>query len=360
MIKYKIFYIKNKEGEFVLFSLYHTFKGSLNDTNVNELIKQLDYSIETYEDRLKLVKSILGDDFFIEYFDDYFKSSLSSSDALSDKNNVCLLIEKITDYLLCSEEVNREFRDKKVVYKFYQKEDTFKQSLHKDIYIEDVIKKANSNEQGEEIIHFLMNVKNNKKPKKIVVKESDYSDGKDTYLANVLRDYSKGKNYLTKLRDDDEFRTSQDYVITKGKASHMLKEINSDMLHCKIELSGVFGQTLKHPLPEGQVVDWCKDLDYKNPKHIKALLYSNSVVISPDNEISYLVADLENTIKILLKKGILNQRDLIIISMIRQGFKQEEIAEELNISQARVNNRINQIANNISKEFSKQEVKNTY
>lgn len=139
----------------------------------------------------------------------------------------------------------------------------------------------------------------------------------------------------------------------------MLREINSDMLQCKIELSGIFGQTLKHPLPEGQVVDWASDLDYTNHKHIKALLYSNSTKISAENELSFLVYDMENVIRKLLGKKILNSRDLVIIKMIREGYIQDEIAKELNISQARVNSRINQISKNIAKEFAKQESKNT-
>lgn len=342
-----------------MFSLYHNFRGNLNNTNVNELIQQLDYSIETYNERLELVKKILGDDFFVEYFDDFFKATLSSEDAISEKNNVCSLIERITDYLLCSSEVTKEFEDKKVVYKFYQKEETFRQSLYRDIHIEDVINKANSSEQGEEVIHFLMKIKNNKKPKKIVVKESDYAPDKNSYMSQVLRDYSLCKNHLIKLRDDNEFRLNQEHKISKGKASHMLREINSDMLQCKIELSGIFGQTLKHPLPEGQVVDWASDLDYTNHKHIKALLYSNSTKISAENELSFLVYDMENVIKKLLHKKVLNTRDLIIIKMVREGYIQDEIAKELNISQARVNSRINQISKNIAKEFAKQENKNT-
>ena len=45
--------------------------------------------------------------------------------------------------------------------------------------------------------------------------------------------------------------------------------------------------------------------------------------------------------------------------MVREGYIQDEIAKELNISQARVNSRINQISKNIAKEFAKQENKNT-
>ena len=106
------------------FSRSHLFRGQINNVNIMDIVDKLDYTISSLQDRMNLVEELLGEEFFVEYFDEYFKGNISTKDYLSANNNVCQAILKITDYILGAEEIGEKFKEKSVVYKFYRDEES--------------------------------------------------------------------------------------------------------------------------------------------------------------------------------------------------------------------------------------------
>lgn len=80
---------------------YTKFNGKINGKKIEDFYAQLDYSIEGGKNRLKKIKEILKDDeFFVEYFDKWFKCNIGSNDGTSESDPVCHLLEKMADYIL--------------------------------------------------------------------------------------------------------------------------------------------------------------------------------------------------------------------------------------------------------------------
>ena len=327
------------------FSQSHLFRGKIDNKNILDIVDKLDYSISSYNERKKLIGSLLGEEFFCSYFTDYFRPNISTKEQLSEDNNICQALLKITDYLLGCEEIKEQFKDKKITYKFYRNEENLKSVLSKEPSLEEL---SNSINAHEEVIHFLMKKQNFKKSKNISVTAADLK--RDDSVGEVLREYGKLKANFLELKESEELRNEIEFPYGRGKISHIIKEINTDMLIAKKILDGTNGDNLRHPGDEGQVIEWdC--FDYTNFNHIRALLYSNATQLSPDNEISFLVYDLQTMIKKMYKNKKLKSRDLKIIKMIRQGFLQEEIAKTFNISQERVSAKIVHISKKIAKSF---------
>ena len=339
------------------FSNTHMFRAKLGSKDISNILSGLNYEVSSYEQRMEIVKNLLGEDFFTEYFSGYFKVNIGTKDASATDNNICKALEKITDYLLSSDEVVRDFKEKKTQYKFFSTEERLQEALNKELSIEQISSTVNDKAGDEDIeeddiLYMVMKKTNALKEKKISVTRQDIE--RDDMAGSILREYDTLKTTLTYLKNNPEARQKIEGNFTRGKISHMIKIVNADMLITK--------RLLNHRTPlipkclgdEGQVIDWdC--MDYTNMEHIKALLYSNATVISAENELSFLVHDLENMIRKLVRRNKLKERDLIIIKMIREGYNQDEIAQALSITQVRVCQKISHIAKTISLAFKKEE-----
>ena len=93
-------------------------------------------------------------------------------------------------------------------------------------------------------------------------------------------------------------------------------------------------------------------VDYTNVNHIKALLYmpeNNS--IDPFDYLSPLTYDVTQMVKKLHKQGILSDRDIYIIEGMRFNISQEQLADELGVTQPTINSAINRIVKNVTQGF---------
>lgn len=91
---------------------YKGFNGKINGKKIEDFYSQLDYSIKGVENRLKKIKEILKDDeFFVEYFDKWFKCNINSNNGTSENDSVCRLLEKMADYILYAD--RNSYRRKK-------------------------------------------------------------------------------------------------------------------------------------------------------------------------------------------------------------------------------------------------------
>lgn len=97
---------------------YTKFNGKINGKRIEDYYSQLDYSIEGVDNRLKKIKEILKDDeFFVEYFDKWFKCNINSNDGTSENDAVCKLLEKMADYILYADKNSyrrKQYKEQKI------------------------------------------------------------------------------------------------------------------------------------------------------------------------------------------------------------------------------------------------------
>lgn len=86
----------------------NSFTGKINDKGVVDYLTELDWSISSQSERLRVVDEILdGDDLFSVYFSEFYNPKLSTDDDLSENNFVAQGLSIIADYLLMGSEKMR-------------------------------------------------------------------------------------------------------------------------------------------------------------------------------------------------------------------------------------------------------------
>lgn len=85
---------------------------------------------------------------------------------------------------------------------------------------------------------------------------------------------------------------------------------------------------------------------------MKKLIYIQNE-FDPNSDISYLLMDLETLIKETYNKKILTEKEYTTIKLIRQGYKNIEISEYLNVDKSRITAQVNTIVLKLCK-YAKQ------
>lgn len=329
----------------------HIFKGVINGKNLNNYTK-LNYKIKDLKSRKVIVDEILNKDideygrnFFEVYFDEHYKSEANKCDELSEKNNVCKILENMANYLLGSKEIREDRKNDKQQYKFYINKEEFNLRTKKEDFLENMVPSetgTNSNNNCHDaIIHFLVkNKKNNKKIKTQAITTKNLKE--DSYCGEVLRDYNRIYKVITnELINPKEFNGKR-YKLTKLK-----KDLFYDMIYCKDHLKGVFGYKPKNLLPDNTKPNW-DAFDWKNPTHVKELIYLQ-VAFNPEKEISFLIMDLEILIDKMNRNNLLTKKELKTYQLIRLGYKNIEISKISKVNKSRISLQVNTIVDKICK-----------
>lgn len=309
------------------------------------MTKILDYKEVRLEKRMSAVEKILNDrdeqgmNEFERYFDSRFKCELSSKDGLSEDNHYCKSLEQLADYLLGSEEVREDRKSQEQQYRFYVDRKEFESRTKKETLIEGMSNKAknkNGFEDTDSIIDYLIKKDNFLKPKIQKITKQDLE--KDDYCGKVLREYKKYDDYLSVLL---MFPTNgEGYKIRRIKGS-----IKDDMIYTKDSLNGVFGYKLRHAVSSDCTPTWSM-FDWSNQDHVKALIYIQRE-FAPDDDLTLILLDLDRLMKMSIKHGYFTEREIEVYSMIRSGYKNIEIAEELGLYKTRISNLVNAITTKI-------------
>lgn len=307
------------------------FKGNIKGKTVSDL-KKLDFNIDNNKDRIEYVENILKhcEDLLMEYNDKYYK--VSTTNELSEDINIFKNIELLTTYILNSKDLPTESKQN---YKIFTDEQLF-------------IKANKENEVDyDNAINFLKNNKRNEYLAKTITIES--SDFEDERIKDILICY---KNMLDYVKSQLSLARKGEKIEIKNikLAKKISKELKDDMILTKEKII----RPIKLPLNGDftSKTDWDK-FDYKNKQHIRAILYINRSVISPDDELSMIRYDVDLAIKYLYKNKKLDRKDIEILKMINKdkSFTYEDIGKELKISKQAVYNRINRITNRIVNYF---------
>ena len=322
----------------------HLFSGEINGQTLGDF-RKLNYKENSLEKRLQLVNEKLesskdenGLNFFENYTLKHYKDKLNSSDELSEKNEVFKTLENMANYLLGSEEIREIRKKEKQQYKFYIDETEFRLRTNKEQLFENV---ANDNDiKAENVIHFLLSKynENYKLGSSISVTAKDIHE-KD-FCGDILYQYHQLLTHVDKqIKNPDEEYKGKRYILTKAK-----RDLIDDMTLVKTQLKGIIKP--KHLLKDSTVTEWdC--FNWGNRKHVKELIYIQTG-FHPENEISFIIMDLKTLVQEMKQEGKLSKSEIKVYNLIRQGYKNNEIAEKLNVRRTYISNTVAVIVKKIS------------
>jgi hypothetical protein len=310
------------------------FQGKLNNKNVYDFIKQLDFNLKQ-KDRVELVKKILYtdkdkyiDEYFQIYFDEKYNYKPLSDEYLSADNNVCNVLESMANYILFSSDAEKI---KKTQYNFYTTE-KLKRKFGKDLSVEELLERSYKEVSDSDIINMIVDKKKNYKCliKQVISK-------KDIDELKPVRQYEDYKADL--IFKKNELKLSGSNKKLQKKITITLEELKYDQLLCKDMLRKTI--YFKAPLKDSTDIDY-EQFDFSNSDHIKQLLLvGNNNVIT---DLGCLVNDLNN----LIDNSDFAMLDLKIIKMYRSGVKLKEIAEKFSVTQQNISKFIRTVCNVIS------------
>ena len=327
-------------------------KGELGNKKIKDMKKMLDFSKSTLEERKQIVDKILEeyDEFLKIYFFEknehsrkaYFSGgSLSSSQTVSEKNIVCDSIAALASYLLNSRDIERLYKDQE--YVFYTDEEEFNKYHQKVV--------SSTSDATDEVIHFLLQQgKNYNLVGTTQITKQDLADTGE--MGEILRAYQAFKEELRlRLLDIRNSTHNSKLNVPLFQAKRLMNVINDDMRYTKESYSKrVYFGGLKSEIPK---IDWDM-IDMTNEEHVKALLYINrGNQLSPDDDLSLIVYELNKTLKILVDNGKLKKEDLKLINLLRQekSYSKGEISKIMGYSQSVLSKRINKISKQICKYY---------
>ena len=378
----------------------NNFYGKKNGKTIRDFTVDLDYKLETVEDRIEFLNSRLeiskvGDvefahDFFVELFDQTFDNNintssvkllLNSEDAQYSESNIANELAKLSDYILAKDK--RETKEK---IKIYSEED-FKKRLYAEKNKLEPLEGVN----GDEFI-ILKRVENYRLAPKMSINKSDYKlpiiyrgtyedylehwrthqyknvylDGKykkvyldKDELSNITPSvcmtefqWNKGKqNMLDKIelltqaeKNKSALRNEQDGCKISGasvkKVVNNIGDINEYMKSVK---TSYHNYVCIKPDKCPATVDIMSMVDYSNEKHVLGLIGFQGSKNDLQNDIAILLYDVDNAIKDCSKNGLIDNTDLEIILLLRRGVSKEDISKKKNFSRMTVHRRLKKI-----------------
>lgn len=300
----------------------------------------IDYKQTGLDDRKQVIEDILKkhDGDLVEYFDNQFNPNLNGKDRLLSEDGVCRSLETMANYLLNADEIKKEKTEEDYQYVFHTDEQYFNKKINRENSLEGM--SSDSNE--DTVIHFLIRSKKNYKTAKTqAITKRDLK--REDEAGIVLADYAAALEQIShRLKRENLESTGQRYLLTR-----MSGQIKTDMIIVKDQLLGTFGYNSN---PTESTEYNLEIVDLTNVKHVEALMRTHCD-FEPDSDLAYLVMAFEE----LAGETLLTPRERITLSLIREGVKNVEIAEEFAITPQRLGAIVTTIAKKIAKEAEKYE-----
>jgi len=337
------------------------FSSSIADKRLSDFQKY-DASLKKYDDRLELVLGLLNDEegnlhkFMTTYFAEYYDFSPAQTGYTAEQDAVCKTIEGLGTYLLNAKDI---VTNRKVKYRFWKSEREFKQ--YKESTNVNISTLEAGMEEGTEVIDmfFSHDDKNYKKDTnqrlfakdlKEIVEIKTLQDGIDTiktehfikqtekYIDSVIPSIEDEKD-LAKLKSIR--RNVENYV---NKWASTMSD-NQILIKEAIKRPIRFKNVLKDEGASNKL----EDFDFMEEKEVKALIQS----LSQGNlmeDFGILVYDLN----CLIDKSNLSKREQEVVNLYREGLRQFELADELDISKQSIKKMEERIAKKVVKTYEKQ------
>ena len=319
------------------FSENSKFFGTYDGKDPRKLRKEIDYTITSVHDRVEHINDIIeSSGFFLDYFEQSFKKTITSADSLSEENDVCQTLESMGTYILYGEE---EVSDRKLNgYEYKADSQKFNKNLLREA------EAGGFTEEGEPkselgLIRSIRDEQNIKvvKPFRVEPKEL-----KEVGLyGDILRDY---QTYVDTLK-----RMIEEKAFPKQRLTKVISSVRDDMLMTKLCMKKCFGEQFN---PQEMHNDEALFLvDMTNPIHVREFLkvYNYDGTITFENEMSIMYYDFYKFIQDIdwvftdLQKEILRQN--------MEGASNKEIGANLNKSKQQISNTLNDICEKIAIEY---------
>ena len=310
------------------------FKAKLSGKTIDEIMSKLDYTITEFDSRIKIVKEICEDNYFVEYFDNYFKVSPNTTDQISMDDNICNSLERVADYLIFAEEV----KENEVIVLNHSRQIEVKKKETSLDYM---------NESDESDILESSNSSNYKKSIKQVITAKDIKN--NNYLKELndskIKIEKLNKNLKEKIKSD--INQKENYYSSR-KLNEMVKSINYSMLIYKDSAFGTI--YFKRVMPDStDMQDFM--IDFKEISHIQALLECKPVPVLSNKWYSYASFALEEMLE--KNKHKIKKEDLEILEIVRScnDCTYNEILIYHGLSKTHIRRSLNRIAKIINKHY---------
>lgn len=318
------------------FSTAHTFYGEFDGEDVDSLRKKFNYNRTTKQARLNVIDEMLNDtDFFLDYFEHSFKVNINTGEALSEDNDVCKLVQSMTNYLLnCDEE--KDFRKTERDEANYIVDMLY---FSKKIDKED---ERNGFHENGEVKSTIRHETNVKKVAPFSVNGKDLKE--DSVCGEILREYHSYYKDMKQLSQTPNRR----YVATRQMG--LIKE---DMLYTKLGLKKCFGEQFNpQEMGNKEAIDL---IDFGEQLHVRRLISSFNFDghITFENEMSLLYYDFEQLVLEMSAKDLFTSLQGYVLFGSLYGLKNKEMQEFLDSSKQLISKTLDVVAKKVSTYYRK-------
>lgn len=289
-------------------------------------IGRLDRKDGKLSDRLDNVNQILEeDDFFLDYFDSYYKPEISQDSALSEENNISQMLSSMADYLINSDESREMEKENKTEYVFTEDYFNKKTKRHEEINGDSIDK--NDNVQYVESRPNTLKFKNDK----TIINKKDYNLNNE--MSRILNEYN------TLLKRVDELNNLD--ISNTRRYNSIKSSILDDMKMVKESYLGVFPRSKN--VPHGQYIKPVPENDYYNIKTVRALINSNNIELEKNYELWENYFDFKKTLKDARENNYISSQDMAIIQLKSVGYSYRDIINMLELKNSEKEIRTNRL-----------------
>lgn len=290
------------------------FTSTINDIGVHELYqlynKLRKEDLDIY-DKMETVEAVTSHgEFMDEYFNNVFDPVINNGDELATDGNVCVLLERLGDYLIRSDE--SKAMDEEDYITIHTREQLTSKINREHDYTDDSVD--------------INDLKSTDSPSKsnIILKEMED-------LENIKTDNETLKEYILLLRDLRKKYKEKD--ANKLKLSNDMSRVREDIRYImskdEIESSG---------LASDSYYNNSIDIDFGNVSQIEAIMFNH--IELEENEDLWLaqesVMDCLKGMNLYLELGVVS-------ALIQQHYNKKEIKNYMNISNDKLNSYINEL-----------------
>lgn len=335
------------------------FRGTIAGKKLNDFRLDQLKAVPTLKERKGMVEDLIYEDghvhdFFAEYFNTYYNPSLNQSEYLSEDTAVSKMLEIVGTYILSAKDIESE---RNIKYRFWKSERDYKKSMESENVNTSSLEKNMVDDKVEIIDMFVdkKNDKNQKLVKDISIQAKDLKEIKEIKKLQSVIDYLKSDKGVSDIKrkvdeiidkvqsEDDLARLRHIQRNTERFLAQYVNNLKENQVLIKkaIRRPIEFKNVLKD---EGCETDWLNIIDLNNKKCIKILLGSLNQRNVHGNDLQLILWDLYEFITNDLK---LSERELEIVELFAEGFKQVDIAKELNMSKTGVATLVSRIIKKI-------------
>ncbi|WP_151035820.1 hypothetical protein [Bacillus wiedmannii] len=335
------------------------FGSSIADKKLSDFQKY-DSSITQYEDRLELVVGMLnGEDgnlheFLTTYFAEYYDASPTQKGWMAEQDAVCRTLELLGTYLLNAKDIES---NRKVVYRFWRSQREFKD--YKESQNVNFTTLETGLEEGVEVIDMFYSPDDTNyraddsqklyaKDIKDIKEIAQLQDGIDIMKQDFYRKKVSIKIEKMLEMDMDE----KDKATLKriyGNVDNYMNKWISDLSDNQVLIK----EAIKKPIRfkgvkgggQGRSVTNSIELDDERVARTLVQFYEKA---EPTSDVGVLIEELD---KVLADIDTLEEEELTVINLFKQGCSREYVVKKLDMKQYNMTRMLKRIGKKISKHY---------